>query len=144
MHLILKKIDPEHTFHVSLDIKDDTHPNFKRGADLGYVIDGIQGKALELKSGKRYRFMVNATDYPFYISTSEKCGNGINHSSGSSSDTSHGPQREEDNHVGRLNVSGTPTDDSVFIFEPSLEMPQPLYYGCNNGDFMGSSIVILT
>lgn len=110
--------------YINVAEKDSSHPNYNRGSNMGYVIDGVQGKSLVLKAGRVYRFNVSATGHPFYIGTSER-GNG-----------------PSDTCPGALDIGGTPTESGSFPFIPTLEMPQPLYYACCNHPHMGSSIII--
>lgn len=120
-------------FHVTVEEKDSSHPNYGKGCKHGYVINGVQGKSLTLKAGHQYRFMVRTNGYPFYIGTSEKGDNG---SSSDSSDSS-------DSNEGMIDITGTPTESGSFPFIPTLDMPQPLYFVCKNQPYMGSSIIIV-
>lgn len=112
-------------FHVTVEEKDKSHPNYGRGSKFGYVIDGVQGQALVLEAGKLYRFIVRSVDHPFYIGESEK-----------------GNKDSEGECRGNIEVTGTPTESGSFPFIPTTDMPQPLYYSCCNHDYMGSSITI--
>lgn len=106
------------TFDVTVAEKDETHPNYGRGCEFGFVINGIQGKSLTLKSGNQYRFIIRTEGYSFYLSTSEKgCDEGFS-------------------------VEGTPTEMGSFPFIPTDNMPQPLYYCCKENDYMGGSVLI--
>lgn len=109
------------TFYITVAEKNDTHPNYNKGCNFGYVVDGVQGKSLTLKAGVQYRFMIKTDGFPFYIGIKEK---------GSIECTDI------------IEIPGIPTENSSFLFTPTLDMPQPLYYTCTNGSYLGSSIII--
>jgi hypothetical protein len=110
------------TFHVTVAEKDKTHPHYDRGSTLGYVIDGVQGKSLELKVGEKYRFIVRTQDHPFYIGTKDVGGDG--------------------EYPDLIDIMGTPLESGSVPFVPESDMPRLLYYNCGNHQYMGSSIII--
>src|SRR3569623_519602 len=60
-----------HTFNVTVQTKDPSHPNFGRGANLGFVVDGAPGKELALARGVTYTFAVRTgIQHDFYFTTS--------------------------------------------------------------------------
>lgn len=110
-------------FNVEVVKKDESHPNYGKGSDFGFAINGVQGKSLILKVGKKYRFDIRTKDYSFYIGTKEK-------------GSSYGAV------PGAINVTGHHIDSGSFPFIPLKDHPQPLYYCSSDGEYMGFSIII--
>ncbi len=56
-------------FAVTFAAKTAAHPLFGQGSAFGYVIDGVEGKALTLTRDIPYSFSVFTTNHPFRITT---------------------------------------------------------------------------
>ncbi len=114
--------DP-HTFIVTLASKDPHHPFYGEGHEMGFLINGEQGKTLILERGQTYRFDVRTNvQHDFYLSTKpEGWGAGV-YSDG---------------------VKGQFTYRGVVEFTPNENTPDVLYYQCQNHKNMGGKILIV-
>ena len=65
-------------FAVSVTPKSAAHPFFGLGHPSGYLVDGVEGKEITLVRGLTYYFDVNATGFPFIISTDSVGGDTLN------------------------------------------------------------------
>lgn len=110
-------------FNVVTADKDQTHPYYGQGSEIGFVVNGVQGRSLVLVRGKSYTFKVDTeVMHDFYLSTNAK-GWGI----------------------GTLTagVEGNFTYKGVVTFKPTAETPDLVYYGCRNHKYMGGEIHIV-
>lgn len=108
-------IDP----HVVVAPKTAQHPNYGKGSPLGYVVDGVQGRALALKYNQVYQFEFLNADHPLYFTTSDKGGSGA---------------------PGRIPGSITPfTIPTLVTFHPAI-YPQNFYYQCALHEYMGYTV----
>lgn len=112
------------TFKVTVARKDDSHAYFGRGSDFGYVIDGVQGKVLNLRLGQKYRFDVEAPDHPFYIAEDPR-----------------GAGKSGGRCVESIDVPGTPVESGSITFTPAET--GTLFYACCSHPFMGSRINVV-
>lgn len=111
-----------HTFNVTVQTKDPSHPNFGRGANLGFVVDGAPGKELALARGVTYTFAVRTgIQHDFYFTTSP---------------VGHGAGTVTDGVVGQFIYNG----DAEFT--PTATTPPVVYYECRNHKYMGGKIHI--
>ncbi|MBK9639060.1 MAG: hypothetical protein IPO63_15180 [Bacteroidetes bacterium] len=123
-------------FAVTTATKNATHPYFGVGFTLGYVLDGIQGKELNLTRGVNYTFNGTFPGHPFHITTSTAGGSFAN---------------EVFSGVTNSQLQG-----GAMVFTPNNVHPALLYYHCgvhlnmgwrinmNNGQASGMSISNLT
>src|SRR3569623_1635848 len=111
-----------HTFNVTVQTKDPSHPNFGRGANLGFVVDGAPGKELALARGVTYTFAVRTgIQHDFYFTTSP---------------VGHGAGTVTDGVIGQFIYNG----DAEFT--PTPTTPPVVYYECRNHKYMGGKIHI--
>lgn len=109
-------------FTVTVGKKDPSHPNYGRGHDIGFIVDGVQGKELVLTRGVTYTFLVNTNvQHDFYFTTSP-AGRGV----GTVTD----------------GIKGQFTYRGVVSFTPGASTPAVLYYECRNHSYMGGKIHI--
>ena len=109
-------------FTVTVGKKDPSHPNYGRGHDIGFIVDGVQGKELVLTRGVKYTFLVNTNvQHDFYFTTSP-AGRGV----GTVTD----------------GIKGQFTYRGVVSFTPGPSTPAVMYYECRNHSYMGSKIHI--
>ena len=113
----------KYDFTVVLATKDRTHPHFGEGSAVGFVVNGIQGRALVLVRGKTYTFEVDTNPmHDFYLST-DPVGWGIN--------------------TLTEGVEGNFTFKGVVTFKPAAETPDLIYYQCRNHKYMGGTIHVV-
>lgn len=109
-----------HIFNVTVEEKDATHPNFGRGAPVGFVVDGMPGKELALARGVTYIFAVRTgIQHDFYFTTTPG---------------GHGAGTVTDGVVGQFIYNG----DAQFT--PTPTTPAVVYYQCRNHKYMGGKI----
>ncbi|MBK7965134.1 MAG: SprB repeat-containing protein [Bacteroidetes bacterium] len=123
-------------FAVTTANKNATHPYFGVGFPVGYVLDGVQGKELNVTRGVNYTFNGTFPGHPFHITTSTAGGSFAN---------------EVFSGVTNSQLQG-----GAMVFTPNLTHPALLYYMCgvhlnmgwriniNNGQATGMSISDLT
>jgi|GEM_PF-1354955 len=113
---------PDH-FVITVGEKDQRHPKFGEGHQMGFLINGVPGGAVVVERGKTYRFDV-ATDpkHDVYIST-KSIGWGA-------STWSEG-------------VEGAYIYEGTMTFTPSDSAPEVLYYSCRNHPHMGGEIHVI-
>ena len=114
---------PKYDFTVTLATKDQTHPHFGEGSEVGFVVNGIQGRTLILTRGKTYTFNVDSNPmHDFYLST-DPVGWG----------------------VGTLTegVEGNFIYKGVVTFKPAAATPDAVYYQCRNHKYMGGKIHVV-
>lgn len=112
------------TFTVTTASPDGSHPNPNPFSTV-YVIDGVQGAELFLKTGKTYTFQMDNVPslHPFYLTTSPAGGGSAAYMDG---------------------VTGNgATGNGTVTFTPSMDAPDSLYYGCMNHQNMGWKIHIV-
>lgn len=108
---------------ISLKVKSEKHPFYGVGDSKGFIIDGVEGKELVLKRGERYHFQINSTPmHDVYISTDEM-GWGAN--------------------VVEEGVEGNFTFDGVMTIMPNENMPDIVFYQCQNHKAMGVRFFIV-
>ncbi|MFZ2540145.1 MAG: hypothetical protein WAW75_00055 [Gallionella sp.] len=114
---------PEHHFAVASANKNKTHPHYDKGADTGFVVNGVQGGTLVLVRGKTYTFDVNTgVMHDFYLAT-KPMGFG----------------------TGTLTkgVKGNFTYKGLVTLTPTAGTPDIIYYACRNHKFMGGEIHVV-
>ena len=112
----------ERTFQVTVAEKTQQHPYYGKGSKFGYVIDGIEGKTLELYRGSTYKFDINAKGHPFMLSSDSVGGRG---------------------DQGDLFSGGvTPTDSGIIEFTVPSDFPYTFYYVCQSHPYMGERGVL--
>lgn len=123
-------------FAVTTATKTAAHPYFGVGFPVGYVLDGIQGKELNITRGVNYTFSGTFSGHPFHVSTSATGGNFTN---------------EVFSGVTNSQLQG-----GAMVFTPNISHPALLYYQCgahlnmgwrinmNTGQASGMSISNLT
>jgi hypothetical protein len=109
-------------FHVTVERKTPEHPWYGQGSPNGYVINGVQGAYLVLKSGKPYIFDVDAPGHPFYLTGSSTGGT-----------------------RGRDSLAITrPIEQGRFQVELNSNLEgKAVYYQCNSHPMMGSNILVI-
>lgn len=109
-------------FTVTVEKKTASHPNYGRGHEIGFVVDGMQGKELVLTRGVTYVFHVRTdVKHDFYFTTSPR---------------GRGAGTVADGVMGQFTYKGDVT------FTPSASTPAVMYYECRNHAFMGGKIHI--
>ncbi len=111
------------TFLVGSERKSRAHPDFGHGQDVGFVVNGVEGKELAVVRGEKYKFIVDTgVQHDFYLTTSA-AGRGA------------GTYTEgvEGQFIYRGDVS----------FAPGANTPDSLYYQCQNHKYMGGKIHVL-
>ncbi len=114
--------DPN-TFLVMAERKSRAHPEFGHGQDVGFMVNGVEGKELAVIRGEKYKFIVDTgVQHDFYLTTSSS-GWGV------------GTYTEgvEGQFIYRGDVS----------FVPGANTPDNLYYQCRNHKYMGGEIHVL-
>ena len=110
-------------FTVTVGKKNPSHPDYGRGHDIGFIVDGVQGKELVLTRGVTYTFLVNTNvQHDFYFTTSP-VGRGV----GTVTD----------------GIKGQFTYRGVVSFTPGASTPAVLYYECRNHPYMGGKIHVV-
>ncbi len=110
-------------FVITVAKKDQRHPNFGQGHEMGFLINGVPGGPVAVERGKTYRFEV-ATDpkHDVYLST-KPVGWGAS------------PWSE--------GVEGAYIYQGVMTFTPTANAPDVLYYSCRNHPNMGGEIHVI-
>lgn len=110
-------------FIVTAANKDARHPFFNVGHDRGFLVNGVQGKALVLIRGETYTFNVDTgVQHDFYLSRSEAGWGAAAWTQG---------------------VSGQFIYKGEVTFTPGSETPDLLYYQCRNHRNMGAAIHVV-
>lgn len=113
----------KYDFNVVSVNKDKTHPYFGQGDSMGFAINGVQGRTLELVRGKTYTFNVDTgVMHDFYIAAKPVGWGKAAMTAG---------------------VQGNYTYKGVVTFTPNAETPDVVYYVCRNHKFMGGEIRIV-
>jgi hypothetical protein len=113
----------EYDFTVTSATKDKTHPQYGKGSDTGFVVNGVQGGALVLVRGKTYTFDVETgVMHDFYLATKPVGWGAATLIKG---------------------VQGQFTYKGVVTFTPAAETPDTVYYACRNHKYMGGEIHIV-
>ncbi|HHM05835.1 MAG TPA: hypothetical protein ENJ19_08830 [Gammaproteobacteria bacterium] len=111
------------TFTVKAGRKDASHPFYQRGSELGFIVDGAQGKELVLTRGVSYAFNVDTgVQHDFYFSTAP-VGRGAG--------------------TVTQGVEGQFTYQGEVDFTPGDETPATVYYACRNHKYMGGKIHVV-
>ncbi|MBK9321001.1 MAG: hypothetical protein IPM91_20870 [Bacteroidetes bacterium] len=97
-------------FSVTTANKNATHPYFGVGFPVGYVLDGIQGKELNLTRGVNYTFAGTFPGHPFHITTSAAGGSFLNEVT--------------------TGVTNSQLQGGAMVFTPNVTHPALLYYMC--------------
>lgn len=110
-------------YNIDVTPKTAAHPFFAQGNVNGYSVNGIEGRALTLVRGVTYTFNVNATGFPFIISTDSIAGN----------------------YTGevRSGVTGSRVQTGFLTFTPNNTHPSLLYYASGTGTLMGYRLNIV-
>ena len=109
-------------FTITVETKNPSHPNYGLGHDIGFVVDGVQGKELVLTRGVTYIFHVRTNiQHDFYFTTSPR---------------GRGAGTVTDGIRGQFTYKGDVT------FTPGASTPDVMYYECRNHPFMGGKIHI--
>ncbi len=114
---------PKGDFNITVMVKTAAHPLYGVGSNLGYVVDGVEGKALTLTRGQTYTFGINAPGHPFYLSTNPGGGAGF-------------PGEWT------TGVTGSRTELGLLTFTSDAYTPGTLYYDCGVHLDMGGTITI--
>lgn len=107
-------------FAVSVTPKSAAHPFFGLGHPSGYLVDGVEGKEITLVRGLTYYFDVNATGFPFIISTDSVGGDTLNEITSG--------------------VFNSRVQAGTLQFTPSNSLPSLLYYTCSTQQYLGFRI----
>jgi len=109
-------------FALNVGKKDPSHPFYGRGHEMGFIVDGVQGKELVLTRGVPYVFHVDTNvQHDFYFTTSP---------------AGRGAGTVTDGIKGQFTYRGTVT------FTPGASSPDLMYYQCRNHQYMGGKIHI--
>jgi tetratricopeptide (TPR) repeat protein len=109
-------------FTITVEKKSPRHPNYGRGSEIGFVVDGVPGEELVLTRGVTYVFHVRTNvQHDFYFSTSP-----MGRGAGTVTDGIRG----QFTYIGDVS------------FTPSASTPEVLYYECRNHAYMGGKIHI--
>ncbi|MCI0504523.1 MAG: hypothetical protein L0Z73_00290 [Gammaproteobacteria bacterium] len=113
---------PDH-FVITAAIKDQQHPHFGKGHQMGFLVNNEPGKEIVLQRGKTYRIDV-ATDpmHDVYISLKEIGWGSTPYTEG---------------------VDGMYTYDGTITIKPDEKTPDLLFYSCRNHPYMGGKIHIV-
>lgn len=107
-------------FTITVEKKNPNHPNYGRGHEIGFVVDGVQGEELVLTRGVTYVFHVRTNvQHDFYFTTSPR---------------GRGAGTVADGVMGQFTYKGDVT------FTPTASTPDVMYYECRNHPFMGGKI----
>ncbi len=114
---------PPRTFVVHSVAKDSSHPYFGRGSQLGFSVNGVQGKALVVERGQRYVFRVDtAIQHDFYLARKGVGRGGFTLTKG---------------------VKGNFIYEGEVAFTPDRQTPDIVYYACRNHAYMGGPIFVV-
>jgi hypothetical protein len=109
-------------FLVTADFKEEDHPYFLDGGEIGFLVDGVQGPALTLERGKTYVFEIDTgVQHDFYLSTKALGWGTATLTKG---------------------VKGNYTYKGWVTFSPDENTPDTVYYSCRNHKYMGGAIHI--
>ena len=113
----------DHTFLVTTEPKDKSHPFYGRGLDDGFVVNGEQGREVVVRRGETYKFEVDTgVKHDFYLSTSPQGWGSGTYADG---------------------VKGQFIFEGEVTFTPTDSTPDLLYYQCRNHKYMGGKIYVL-
>ncbi|RMH23003.1 MAG: hypothetical protein D6698_00250 [Gammaproteobacteria bacterium] len=119
---VVTATDEPKIFRIGVTKKDETHPFYGKGAQMGFTVDGEQGKPIVLTRGVTYKFDVETNvKHDFYFSTSP---------------AGWGAGTVTDGIKGQFTYRGT------VRVTPSDKTPDIIYYGCRNHKFMGGKVYI--
>ena len=108
---------------ISVEVRPKTikHPFFAQGSMMGYVVNGVEGLALDLKRNTPYRFVINNEEHPLYF-TSGNTGGKLNYD------------------TGYEKLSNSFTTPTMVVF--GSEFPNNFYYQCALHEKMGYTITL--
>ncbi len=112
---------PPGDFNVTVAAKSPGEIYYNQGADICYVVNGVQGATLSLTQGHTYTFSINAPGHPFYISDNPVGG------SGTTGEVTDG-------------VTGNGTEVGLLTYTPGAA--GTVYYVCGVHTYMGGTINI--
>lgn len=113
----------KYDFNVTSANKDKTHPYYGQGDGMGFVVNGVHGRILELVRGKTYTFNVDTgVMHDFYLAKKPVGWGKAALTEG---------------------VQGNYTYKGVVTFKPAADTPDVVYYVCRNHKFMGGEIRIV-
>ena len=110
-------------YNIEVATKTVAHPFFGQGSTNGYSVNSIEGRVLTLVRGVTYSFNINATGFPFIISSDSVGGNYTNEVT--------------------TGVTNSRTQSGVLTFTPDNTHPNLLYYTCGTATYMGYRIHIV-
>jgi hypothetical protein len=114
---------PPIDFAVVSATKDKTHPDYGKGLDTGFVVNGVQGGTLVLVRGKTYAFDIDTgVMHDFYFSKKA---------------IGYGMATIKDGVKGQFTYKG------IVTFTPGPTTPDTIYYACRNHKFMGGEIHVV-
>ena len=115
---------PLKTFVVKVATKTSAHPEFGKGSEKGYTIDGVEGATLSLLPGKTYRFsQADATNNGHPLRIYKKR-------------TKIGTYTRDVVSFGTPGIHGAFTQVTIPLSDPLT----PLHYQCTVHAFMGGQI----
>ena len=112
------------TFVVRVATKTEAHPEFGKGSENGYTIDGVEGATLTLLPGQTYRFNqadASNSEHPLRFYKGR---------------TKIGAYLKDVTAFGTPGIHGAFTQISI----PLTDAHTPLYYQCSVHHFMGGRI----
>lgn len=114
--------DPR-TFFVTVGHKNTSHINYGAGHEMGFIVNGAQGRDIVLVRGLEYTFDVKTDPrHDFYLSTNAVGAGGAAFTEG---------------------VTGQFTYMGEVEFKPNAKTPDLLFYQCRNHPNMGGRIVVV-
>jgi hypothetical protein len=108
---------------ITVGKKKPDHPTYGKGSTYAYVINGQEGKTLELVRGETYKFSVDAEGHPFYFTTDSVNSN-------SDKDSLMGPNESV-------------TDKGTTSFTVRDDLPNTFYYQCQRHPYMGGKVMVV-
>ena len=112
------------SFTVTEMTKTSAHPYYLTGWSTGWVVDGVEGRALTLTRNQTYTFNVTGISHLFYISTDATGG------FGAPGEVTTG-------------VTNSQVATGTLTFTPDNNLQADLYYQCGNHDNMGWTITLV-
>ena len=111
------------TFLVVTEHKTSNHPDFGKGSEHGFTVNGVQGKEIVVYRGEEYTFRVDTgVKHDFYFTTNPAGWGTAAYSEG---------------------VTGQFTYAGDVKLKPNVATPDVLYYQCRNHKNMGGKIYVL-
>jgi len=120
---VLKIPTDPNTFLITASTKTHQHPNYGRGKEIGFNVNGVPGRDIVVTRGQTYKFVVDTgVQHDFYLTTSP---------------AGWGAGTYTDGVTGQFIYKGAVT------FKPTSKTPDLLYYECRNHKYMGGKIYVL-